>query len=109
MDALGTKYKYWLYCITNGYTMKVRRRIGPKGQVVIPKEFREELGLRAGVEVIMELRGREVVIRKAEPYYRGDDFINYYIVTEAPKLVKPVDLKKILEEELGERHGLLGR
>ncbi|RLE64307.1 MAG: hypothetical protein DRN53_01000 [Thermoprotei archaeon] len=43
----------------------------------------------------------DVVIRKAEPYYRGDDFINYYIVTEAPKLVKPVDLKRILEEELG--------
>ncbi|RLE87924.1 MAG: hypothetical protein DRJ49_05745 [Thermoprotei archaeon] len=39
----------------------------------------------------------DVVIRKAEPYYRGDDFINYYIVTEAPKLVKPVDLKRSLE------------
>ena len=86
--------------------MRIRRKIGPKGQVVIPKEFREELGLRAGVEVIVELRGREVVIRKAEPYYRGDDYVDYYVMTEAPKLTRPVDLERVLEEELGERHGV---
>ncbi len=38
--------------------MRVKRRIGPKGQVVIPKKFREALGLRSGVEVVVELRER---------------------------------------------------
>ncbi|MEM2135255.1 MAG: AbrB/MazE/SpoVT family DNA-binding domain-containing protein [Candidatus Jordarchaeaceae archaeon] len=35
--------------------MICRRVIGPKGQVVIPKEIRDVLGLREGSEVLVEL------------------------------------------------------
>ena len=35
----------------------VRRRIGPKGQVVVPKVFRESLGIEPGDEILMEMRG----------------------------------------------------
>jgi len=86
--------------------MKIKRKIGPKGQVVIPKEIREKLGLRSGVEVIVELRGKEVVIRKAEPYEDSRDFIKYYVMTFAKKLDKPIDLKKIIEGEVEERYGI---
>ncbi len=38
-------------------------RVGPKGQVVIPKAIREQLGIRPGDEVVVEQEGREVRIR----------------------------------------------
>lgn len=41
------------------------QRVGPKGQVVIPKLFRDELGLRPGSEVEFELDGDGVRVLKA--------------------------------------------
>ncbi len=51
--------------------MKNRRTIGPKGQVVIPKEIRDKLGLREGVEVIVELRGDEIRHKESHASRRG--------------------------------------
>jgi AbrB family looped-hinge helix DNA binding protein len=39
-------------------------RVGPKGQVVIPKAIRDELGIGPGDEVDVEQRGTEAVIRR---------------------------------------------
>jgi AbrB family looped-hinge helix DNA binding protein len=39
-------------------------RVGPKGQVVIPKAIRDELGIEPGDEVDVERRRAEVVIRR---------------------------------------------
>jgi AbrB family looped-hinge helix DNA binding protein len=42
-------------------------RVGPKGQVVLPKAIREEFGIEPGDEVdVLEGQG-EIVIRKARP------------------------------------------
>jgi AbrB family looped-hinge helix DNA binding protein len=38
-------------------------RVGPKGQVVIPKGIRDEIGISPGDEVVVEQEGREVRIR----------------------------------------------
>jgi AbrB family looped-hinge helix DNA binding protein len=43
-------------------------KVGPKGQVVIPKAMRDRLGLRPGDEVTFELEGRAV---KVEPASTG--------------------------------------
>ena len=44
-----------------------------KGQVVIPKELRTKLGLKAGDYLLVELEGDEVKLRKIEPIekFRG--------------------------------------
>ncbi len=42
------------------------RRVGPKGQVVIPKELRDELGIEPGDEVNFWLHGDHVAVRPAE-------------------------------------------
>ena len=41
------------------------QRVGPKGQVVIPKEIRDELGLQPGAEVELDRDGETVRIRSA--------------------------------------------
>ena len=43
-----------------------KRNVGPKGQVVIPKQMRDALGLKPGVEITLELRDKEIVIKKPE-------------------------------------------
>jgi AbrB family looped-hinge helix DNA binding protein len=40
-------------------------KVGPKGQVVIPKAMRDRLGLRPGDEVQFELDGRTVRVARA--------------------------------------------
>ncbi len=73
-----------------------RKNVGPKGQVVIPKRFRDALGLKPGVEVIVELRGEEVVMSK--PKVEGS-YAEYFSSTRSSKLTTPVDIKRIIEEE----------
>ncbi len=50
---------------TNGYTERMIARVGPKGQVVIPKPFREAIGLRPGVEVVFSLEDDAVRVQRA--------------------------------------------
>jgi len=80
-----------------------RKNVGPKGQVVIPKRIRDTLGLKPGVEVLIELRGQEVVVSK--PKVEGT-YTEYFTSTSTPKLRKHVNIKKIIETEAAQRHGL---
>jgi len=79
------------------------KKIGPKGQVLIPKPIRDALGLHPGVEVIIKIRGDEVVLSR--PKIEGN-YTEYYVSTRSPKLKKTVDIKKIIIEEFTERHGI---
>jgi len=79
------------------------RKVGPKGQVVIPKSIRDALGLHPGVDVMIEVRGDEVVITKPRI---GGSYTEYYISTRSPKLKKPVNVKEIILQEAAERLGL---
>jgi len=41
-------------------------RVGPKGQVVLPKDVREKLGIRPGDEVVVEEVGGEAHVRRVD-------------------------------------------
>ncbi len=43
-------------------------RVSAKGQVTIPKEIREGIGLQPGDLVVYELQDGVAVLRKAEPF-----------------------------------------
>ena len=58
--------------------------------------------MEPGTEVVVELRGEEVVVRKLK---LPGSYVDYYVQTYAQKLRSEVDLKKIIEEEVAERHG----
>lgn len=77
--------------------MIIKRKIGEKGQVVIPKDIREHMGLDMGVNITFELRGNEVVIKKeADAVKIVEDFFN------TPKINRKIgvkELKKIYEEQ----------
>ena len=75
---------------------KSTRTVGPKGQVVIPKDVRTT-GLVEGSEVSVEVKNGDVVIRRVAPL--TGNYVDYFIATYARKVEKTVDLKKIIEEE----------
>ena len=80
-----------------------RKNVGQKGQVVIPKQLRDAMGLKPGVEVILELRGDEIVISK--PKIEGS-YTEYYTTTQAPKLKKLVNIKELIDQEVTLRHAV---
>lgn len=55
------------------YTGGMTHKVGIKGQVVIPKAIREEIGIEPGDEVAFEADGAEVRVRRAadEPEVRA--------------------------------------
>lgn len=83
--------------------MRIRRKIGPKGQIVIPKVIREHLGIMPGDEVIMEVRERDVVISAG---VSPEDFVEDFCSIAGKKLSKKVDLERLLELEAEERFAL---
>jgi len=81
---------------------KNTRIIGPKGQIVIPKEIRDQAGLSVGAEVTVELRGEEVVLRRPSPPTKS--YLEYFTSTYAEKVKGKVDVEKIIEEEYFDRN-----
>ena len=52
-------------------------RVTKKGQVTIPKELRDTLGIRAGTEVAFERADDAIVVRKVEgESNRGREMVN---------------------------------
>ena len=49
--------------ILSRYDCVVAQKVGPKGQVVIPKKFRDELGIEPGDEVTVSLSENGVLIQ----------------------------------------------
>ena len=72
------------------------RRIGPKGQVVIPKEIRDTLGLSEGTPVRFSLVGEAVEVRR-EP--TPEQVLEKFFTVKGRKVRKRVDWRSILDEE----------
>lgn len=85
--------------------MEMKREVGEKGQVVLPKDIREYLDIKPGSEVSFEIRGQEIVIK---PVKTGREFVEYFCNT-SKKLRKSLtikDIKKTLDEQYEEEYDL---
>lgn len=80
--------------------MRIKMRIGPKGQIVIPKIIREALGIQPGDEIVMEVREKELLMK---PELDPEKFIEEFCSTGRKKLTRKTDLKRIMEEEAEDR------
>ena len=92
-------YAAWLYLVAG--ILRLKSRLGPKGQAVIPKEIRELMGIRPGSEVMFEVRGDEVVVKPLRDGSSVDELTR--VIPRELKLVDEVDLKKIILSEALER------
>jgi AbrB family looped-hinge helix DNA binding protein len=91
-------------------------RVGTKGQVVIPKAIREEIGIEPGDEVTFEPDGKEVRVRRVEDdSARRADAIRSLrgIWADTPgggtdDLLEERRKERELEERKARRHGVGG-
>ncbi|MBI2144381.1 AbrB/MazE/SpoVT family DNA-binding domain-containing protein [Candidatus Woesearchaeota archaeon] len=87
--------------------MMAKMRMGPKGQVVIPKMFRDDLGLKPGASVVMDYNKNKLVISKA-----ASDFVELAesIAKSSPKVKLTMeDIRKGYFQQLDERHARIHR
>jgi len=77
--------------------MMLKRTVGHKGQVVIPRDIRKHLGVEQGSEVIFEVRENEVVMK---PGRAPSDAVEEYTSIVTSKLKSRIELEKIIEEEV---------
>ena len=76
--------------------MEKKKTVGPKGQVVIPKDIRDKIGIKAYSEVIVDIMDDSVIIKKIKP--ESLSYVDYYCTTYSKKLTKKIDIKKNTEE-----------
>ncbi len=76
--------------------MILKRPLGEKGQVVIPKDVRELLGLKKGTEVIFEVKDKEVTI-KTERKKNSEEILKRFFNTIKKK--KHLTLEEIRKTE----------
>ncbi|MBI4452999.1 AbrB/MazE/SpoVT family DNA-binding domain-containing protein [Candidatus Woesearchaeota archaeon] len=78
--------------------LKMKMKVGPKGQVVIPKEIRERENIMPDDELFIELSDRGILIEKP----KMDIVADFKRIAESGKPVGKID-PHLYEEELEER------
>ncbi len=77
--------------------MEKKTTVGPKGQVVIPKDIRDKIGIKEYSEVLVDTIDDSVIIKKLKP--ESVTYVDYYCTTYSKKISKRINIKKLTEEQ----------
>ena len=78
----------------------IKREIGEKGQVVIPKDIRDSFGLKEGSKVVFEVKDKEIVIK---PEQNPEEFLkDFFNILKLKKRLTSKEIKRIILEQYDE-------
>lgn len=77
------------------------RKVGPKGQVVIPSDIREMLGIRPGEQVVVEVDDGNVVIKRKEESIASH--LSQLVPEEKKKNIDEIGLDEYYESQITRR------
>ena len=88
--------------------MYLTRKVGPKGQVVIPEELRSEFGIAPGSEVFFDTDGKRIFVSVglSGPSGAVEDFLAVGKRCKNLRNLSAKRLKEILAERFDEKYGL---
>jgi AbrB family looped-hinge helix DNA binding protein len=75
--------------------MIIIRKVGPKGQIVLPKDVRNMLGIKPGDQIVIEVINDEIKIKTKTD---KDRFLSQFLSTPK-KLDKKINIEAQLDEE----------
>jgi AbrB family looped-hinge helix DNA binding protein len=81
--------------------LRLKSKVGPKGQAVIPKEIRDMLGINPGSEVIFEVREDEVVVKPLKNWSGVAELVQ--LIPTNLKIREEKSLKQMILSEVLER------
>ena len=76
------------------------RVMGPKGQIVIPKTIREQLGLKRGSRVLFDFENGELILRSQQDPKK---FVEEFCSAVKKKLKKRISLDELYTIQIEER------
>ncbi len=68
--------------------------ISEKGQVTIPKEIRDKLGIVQGDRLVFDLKGNEIIIKKT-----GTNKVSKILKNQKPWKISSVEFQRKLRDE----------
>ena len=68
--------------------------IEERGRILIPKELREEMKLKSGQKLLIERRGKEIIMK---PSINSKEFVSELRGCVKKSKIKPMEIKKIWE------------
>ncbi len=83
--------------------IKIKRKLGSKGQIVLPWDIREQFGLKTGTDLVFLVEGQQIIIEKAkEPQEIIEEFCTL------PENIKKRNItakqiKELIEEQYEEK------
>ncbi len=81
----------------NSYWMVgMKRKLGARGQVVIPKEIRERLSLHEGATLTFDVADQTILVR---PEASPEEVVKRFLLVKGKRLRKLVDWRAKLDDE----------
>ena len=83
--------------------IKIKRKIGPKGQIVLPKDIREQFNLKTGTDVVFLVEDQQIIIETPKEHR---EFIEEFCTLPEnikKRKVTSKQIKELIEVQYEER------
>src|SRR3989344_4479171 len=74
--------------------IKIKRKIGPKGQIVLPKDIREQFNLKTGTDVVFLVEDQQIIIETPKEHRE--------IIEEFCTLPENIKKRKVTSKQIKE-------